>query len=64
MLPSVTYAATKFEVALSNGLGGAFTRKYIILSLTLTFGQTDGRRTDFGTKLIFFFSKEKGRYNK
>ena len=27
----VTYAAAKFEVAMSNGLGGdAFTRKYII----------------------------------
>ena len=30
----------KFEVAMSNGLGGdAFTRKYIISPLTLTIGQ-------------------------
>ena len=30
-LHHVTYSATKFEVALSNGLGGdTFTRKYII----------------------------------
>ena len=39
MLPSlyhVTYSATQFEVATSNGLGGdTFTRKYIILPLTL-----------------------------
>ena len=30
MLPSTTYIAAKFEVATSNGLGDAFTRKYII----------------------------------
>ena len=38
-LHHVTYPATKFEVARSNGLGGdTFTRKYIIWSLTLTLG--------------------------
>ena len=38
-LHHVTYPATKFEVATSNPLGGnTFTRKYIIWSLTLTFG--------------------------
>ena len=37
-LHPVTYPATKFEVAMSNSLGGedAFTRKDIIGSLTLT----------------------------
>ena len=37
-----TYAATKFDVAMSNGLGGdKFTRKYKkIHSLTLTLGQS------------------------
>ena len=35
-LHHVTYAHVKFEVATSNGLGGdAFTRKYIIMTLTL-----------------------------
>ena len=34
----MTYAAAKFEVARSNGLGDAFTRKYIIRPLTLTLG--------------------------
>ena len=29
-LHHVTYSGTKFEVATSNGLMGAFTRKYII----------------------------------
>ena len=38
-LHHVTYPATKFEVHRSNRLGGdAFTRKYIIWSLTLTLG--------------------------
>ena len=38
-LHHVTYPATEFEVATSNPLGGdTFTRKYIIWSLTLTFG--------------------------
>ena len=35
----VAYSTTKFEAAMSNDLGGdAFTRKYIILALTLTLG--------------------------
>ena len=46
----MTYSATKFEVATSNGLGGdTFTRHV-----------TDGRRTDLGKKLIYpFFLKNK-----
>ena len=51
----MTYLATKFEVAFSNGLGeDAFTRN-------VTDGQRDRRQTDFGTKSInpSFFSKEK-----
>ena len=52
----VTYLGTKFEVAVSNGLGGdAFTRN---VTDGGTDGQTDGRRTDFGT----LFSKEKSGY--
>ena len=39
-LHHVTYALAKFEVAKSKSLGGdAFTRKYIICPLTLTWGQ-------------------------
>ena len=39
LLHHVTYSATKFEVAMFNRLGrDAFTRKYIIWSLTLTLG--------------------------
>ena len=52
----VTYSATKFEVAPSNRLGGdTFTRN-------VTDAQTDGRRTDFGTKLIYhiFLKKKAG----
>ena len=41
----MTYSITKFEVATSNGLGDTFTRN-------VTDGRTDGRRTDFDTKLI------------
>ena len=38
-LHHVAYPATKFEVAMSNRLGGdTFTRKYMIRSLTLTLG--------------------------
>ena len=50
----MTYSTTKFEVATSKGLGGdTFTRN-------VTDGQTDGRRTDFDTKLIYpFFLKKK-----
>ena len=41
----MTYSATKFEVATSNGLGGdTFTRN-------VTDRRKDGRRTDFTTKL-------------
>ena len=51
-LHHVTYAATKFEVATSNGLGGldTFTRK-----------MSHGRQlTDFGTKLTYpLFLKKK-----
>ena len=57
-LHHVTYAATKFEVARSHGLGGdTFTRN---VTGTQTHVRTDGRRADFGTKLIL----KKKRYNK
>ena len=40
----LTKASAKFEVATSNHLGGdAFTRKYIILLLTLTLGHGQTR---------------------
>ena len=58
----MTYSATKFEVATSNGLGGdTFTRN---VTDGRTHGrtdrQTDGRRTDIETKLIYpFFLKKK-----
>ena len=39
-LHHVTYSATKFELAMSNGLGGD----------TFTGNVTDGQRTDFGMK--------------
>ena len=50
-LHHVTYSALKFEVATSNSLGGnTFTRN-------VTNRQTDERRTDFGTILMYpFFS--------
>ena len=54
----MTYSTTKFEVATSKGLGGdTFTRN-------VTDGQadrqTDGRRSDFDTKLKYpFFLKKK-----
>ena len=60
----MTYLGTKFKGAMSNGLGGdAFTRN---VTDERTHGRTDGRRTDFGTKLILYtlFSKEKSGYNK
>ena len=53
-LHHVTISATKFEVATSNDLGGD----------TFTRNVTDGRQTDFCTKLIPFFSKEKSGYDK
>ena len=58
----MTYSPTKFEVATSKGLGGdTFTRN---VTDGRTHGQmdgrTDGRRTDFDTKLIYpFFLKKK-----
>ena len=61
-LHHVTYSLSKFEVAMSKGLGGdAFTRN---VTDGRTDGrtdvQTDGRWTDFGSKLIFpFFLKKK-----
>ena len=61
-LHHVTYSPTKFEVATSNGLGGdTFTRN---VTDGRTHGwtdrRTDGRRTDFDTKLIYpFFLKKK-----
>ena len=43
----MTYAATKFEVAMSYGLGGdTFTRN-------MTEGCTDGQQTEFDTTLIY-----------
>ena len=44
-LHHVTYSTTNFEVATSNGLGGD----------TFTRNVTDGRRTDFDTKLMYPF---------
>ena len=59
-LHHVTHLATKFTVATSNGLGGyTFTRN---VTDGRTDRQTDGRRTDLGTKLIYLFSKIKGGY--
>ena len=53
----MTYSPTKFEVASSYGLGGdTFTRN---VTDGRTYAQTDGRRTDFDTKLIYpFFLKK------
>ena len=52
----MTYAATKFEVATSKGLGGD----------TFARNVTDVGPFNFGTKLIYhtLFSKEKSGYNK
>ena len=48
-LHHVIYSATKFEIAMSNDLvGDTFTRNV-----------TDGRQTNFGTKLIYPFSLKK-----
>ena len=54
----MTYSPTKFEVATSNGLGGdTFTRN---VTDGRTHRRTDGRRTDFDTKLIYpYFLKKK-----
>ena len=55
-LHHVIYASTKFEVAMSNGLG-----KDTITRNVQRDGRTDGRRTDFGTKLIYpiFLTKKR-----
>ena len=66
----MTYTATKFEEATSNGLGGDTFTRNVTHGRThgrtdgqtdrRTDGQTDGRRTAFGTKLIYpFFLKKK-----
>ena len=67
----VTYAVTKFEVARSNGLGGTTFTRNSMDAQTLTHGRTDaqtdgqteGRRTDFGTKLIYPVFEKKRMYN-
>ena len=61
-LHHVTYSPTKFEVATSYGSGGdTFTRNVTDgRTYARTHTQTDGRRTDFDTKLIYpFFLKKK-----
>ena len=53
-LDHVICASTTFEVAKSYGLGEDTITRYV------ADGQTDGRRTDFGTKSIYhIFSNEK-----
>ena len=50
-LHHMSYVHVKFEVAMSNGLGGD----------RITRNGTDGRWTDFGIKLIYpFFLKKAG----
>ena len=50
-LHHVVYPPTKFEVAMSNGLGeDTITRN---MTVGQTDRRTDGRRTDFGTKLLY-----------
>ena len=49
-LHHVGYAPVKFEVAMSNGLGGD-----IRIRRNVTRGRTDRRWTNFGTKLIYPF---------
>ena len=58
-LHHMIYPPTKFEVATSNGLGeDTITRN---VTDGRTDRQTDGRRTDFGTKLIYpiFLTKKR-----
>ena len=56
-LHCVTYSATKFEVTTPNGLeGDTFTKK-------VPDARTDGRWTDFQTKLIIQFFLKKGGIN-
>ena len=47
-LHHATYSDTKFEFSTSNGIEDTFKRN-------VTDARTDGRRTDFGTKLIYPF---------
>ena len=59
------FAPAKFETAMSNGLGGdaLFTRNVTENRTHVRMhGRTDGRRTDFGTKLInpFLIKKKAG----
>ena len=50
----MTYSGTKFEVAMSKGLGGD----------TFIRNVTDGQLNDFGMKLIYpFFLEKKSGYN-
>ena len=70
-LHHVIYAPTKFQVAMSNGLGedtitrnvtdGRTDRQTDAQTDGQTDGRTDGRRTDFGTKLIYpiFLTKKR-----
>ena len=57
---------TKFKVAPSNGLGGdSFTRNVMDgRTHVRTDRQMNRRWSNFGTKLIYFFSNEKSGYNK
>ena len=61
-LHHVIYAPTKFQVAMSNGLGEDTITRNVTDGQTdrRTDGQTD-RRTDFGTKLIYpiFLTKKR-----
>ena len=57
-LHHVIYASTKFEVATSNDLGEDTITRNVTDGRTDV--QTQGRRTDFGTKInIPYFSNEK-----
>ena len=50
----MSYVPVKFEVAMSNGLGGDR------ITRNMTDGQTDGPWTDFGMKLKYpFFLKKR-----
>ena len=71
-LHDVTYSATRFAVATSNGLGGdTFTRNVTVRRTDRqtdgqTYRQTDGQTDDGPTlvrNLYTFFSKEKSGYN-
>ena len=63
----MTYAATKFKVARTNGLAGyTFTRNVRNAQMPRRMdGRVDGRQTDFDTKLIYpFFLKKKAGITK